>query len=291
MRGNAAMPKTYNELYIGLRKQLRDAGVEAASLEARLLTAHAVGKTQEKLLQDLQLYASPELEKRVSAVAARRLRGEPVAYITGSWEFFGLELTVNRDVLIPRADTEVLVDKALELQKDRQAPLRILDLCTGSGCIGCALGHMLPQSHVVLADLSLKALNCARQNVRRCELGARGVCIEADATAVPPPQIGSFDMIVSNPPYIARDELVQLDGSVREYEPHMALDGGEDGLDFYRAILRHWRPLLRRGGWLLFESGETQAADVEHLMRVAGLSSIETVRDTAGLDRVVFGRE
>lgn len=284
------MPRTYNELYIGLRQRLRDAGVEAAALEARLLTAFAVGKTPEKLLQDLRLYASPELEKRVDAAAQRRLNGEPVAYITGSWEFYGLNLTVNRDVLIPRADTETLVDKVLELQTDRNAPLRILDLCTGSGCIGCALGHMLPQSRVVLADLSLKALNCAKQNVRACGLGARGVCMEADATAAPPAQIGSFDLIVSNPPYIARDEIETLDFSVRDYEPHMALDGGADGLDFYRAILKHWRPLLRRGGRLLFEIGETQAAEVEHLMRLAGLNGVGTAQDPAGHDRVVYGR-
>ena len=284
------MLKTYNELYITLRKQLWDMGVEACSLEARLLLAHAAGKTPEKLLADLRLYSSPEIEAAVNALAARRLAGEPAAYILGKWEFYGLELTVTPDVLIPRSDTEVLVDCALACIGDRNAEVRILDLCTGSGCIGCALGHELPRSRVALADVSRAALNVAKQNVKACGLGVRGICVEADALSEPAPQLGQFDLIVSNPPYIAAAEIGTLDASVRDYEPHLALDGGADGLDFYRSITSSWAVLLRSGGGMLFEVGETQADDVMRLMEQNGFAEIGCAADPGGWRRVVYGR-
>ena len=289
-RREKEMLKTYNELYMTLRKQLRDAGVEAHSLEARLLTAHAAGKTPERLLADLQLYSSPAVEERLRALTARRLAGEPAAYILGKWEFYGLELTVTPDVLIPRSDTEVLVDRALELTENRSAETRILDLCTGSGCIGCALGVRLPRSHVVLADLSRAALDVARCNAKDCGLGVRAICTEADALKPPVQQLGSFDLIVSNPPYIERAEIATLDASVRDYEPRMALDGGEDGLDFYRSITRRWSRLLRPGGRLLFEVGETQADAVLELMRGCGFEELAVTEDSGGWRRVVSGR-
>lgn len=285
------MPKTYNDLYIELRNRLKAAGVEACALEARLLVARAADKTPTKLLQDLRLYTSPEVEQRVKELAARRMAGEPVAYLTESWEFYGLDLAVNSSVLIPRPDTEVLVDKALELCDDHGAERRILDLCTGSGCIACALGKAMPHSRLVMGDISREALSVARENVRRCGLGARTLCVEADALLPPPPQMGGFDLMVSNPPYIASEEVDTLDASVRKYEPRLALDGGADGLKFYRAILQHWTPLLRQGGWLLFEVGETQARAVMRLMQLVGMQNIGTAKDTGGYDRVVFGRK
>lgn len=286
-----AMLKTYNQLYISARHALQEAGIEACTLEARCLVAHAAGKTVEKLLMDLQLYTSPEIEQKVEEYLRRRLSGEPVAYITGSWSFYGLDLKVTPDVLIPRFDTEVLVDKALELAGSRQSDARILDLCTGSGCIGCALGRSLPKSHVVLVDKSAKALAVAKENTRDLGLGTRAVCMELDVLDTPPAALGSFDMIVSNPPYIAASEIETLDVSVKDFEPRMALDGGADGLDFYRAILQNWTGLLRSGGWLLFEVGETQANDVMTLMERACLREIGMEEDTAGYARVVFGRK
>ena len=284
------MPKTYNELYIDLRRRLKDAGVEACMLEASLLVAAAAGKTQAQLLADLRLYTNAEVEQRVEAMARRRLAGEPAAYITGSWGFCGLDLEVDKRVLIPRADTEVLVETALNLSGKSDSEVRILDLCTGSGCIGIALGHFLPNSHVVLADISPEALRVAKDNIQRCGLGARALAIEADALAPAPPRLGSFDLITCNPPYIPTAEIRTLDASVRAHEPRMALDGGEDGLKFYRAVLGGWKSLLRQSGWLLFEVGETQAGDVEKLMRLAGLRSLGRARDSGGYDRVVYGR-
>ncbi len=284
------MPKTYNELYIDLRRRLKEAGVEACMLEASLLVAAAAGKTQAQLLADLRLYTNAEVEQRVEAMAARRLAGEPAAYITGSWGFCGLDLKVDERVLIPRADTEVLVETALDLSGNRDSELRILDLCTGSGCIGIALAHFLPKSRVVLADASADALRVAKENIQRCGLGTRALTIEADALAPAPPRLGSFDLIVCNPPYIPTAEIGTLDVSVRAHEPHMALDGGEDGLKFYRAILGGWKGLLRQSGWLLFEVGETQADEVEKLMRLAGLRALGRAKDSGGYDRVVYGR-
>lgn len=284
------MPKTYNDLYIDLRRRLREAGVEADTLEAALLVAHAAGKNYAKLMADLRLYTSQEVEERAQALAQRRLAGEPAAYIIGSWSFCGLDLTVNESVLIPRSDTEVLVETALDLSGKSDSSLRILDLCTGSGCVGIALARFLPDSRVVLADVSPAALRVATENVRRCGLGTRALAVGADVLHSPSPQLGSFDLIVCNPPYIPAREIPTLDASVREHEPHLALDGGEDGLRFYRAILGGWKSLLRQSGWLCFEVGETQAGEVEKLMRLAGLRSIGRAKDSAGYDRVVYGR-
>ena len=284
------MPKTYSELYIAARRALRGAGVEAYGLEARLIVAHAAGKTAEKLVQSMNLYTSDDVERRTGEYLARRLAGEPTAYITGEWEFYGLPMLVTRDTLIPRADTEVLVDTALALLRGRKNDARILDLCCGSGCIGCALAKELPLSRVVMADISSAALAVARQNAERNGLAVRTAFAEADAMQPPPMYLGSFDMIVCNPPYIETAEIETLDESVRLYEPHAALDGGADGLVFYRAVLNRWRGSLRLASELVFEIGETQAEDVIRLMRLAGLKGVECVKDTAGHDRVVYGR-
>ena len=284
------MPKTYSGLYIDIRRRLRDAGVEAYSLEARLIVAHAADKTPAKLLQDMSLYTSDAVADRAEAYLQRRLAGEPVAYITGSWEFYGLPLEITPDVLIPRADTEVLVDTALGLLKGRKNDARILDLCTGSGCIGCALAHALPASRAVLIDKSAPALEVAKRNVLSNGLSGRVLCVEADVMAPPPVRLGSFDILVCNPPYIETDVIPTLEVSVKDYEPHSALDGGADGLDFYRAVLGRWKDLLRSSSYLVFEVGETQADDVMRQMWLAGFKGVEVVQDTAGHDRVVYGR-
>ena len=225
--------------------------------------------------------------KKAADMLGRRLAGEPVAYITGVWEFRGLPMEVSPDVLIPRVDTEVLAEEAISwlLQNRREA--RVLDLCSGTGCIGCAIADALPQSHVVLADISPEAIDLSRRNVARNGLAGRVSYMLADATKAPPVMSGMFDLIVSNPPYIASFDILTLDASVRDYEPIWALDGGEDGLDFYRAIVKSWPSALRPGGALMFEVGEEQAVEVRALMLEAGLRSAETVLDTRGVERVV----
>ncbi len=282
--------KTYNDIYLSTRNLLRQSGIEACDLEARILVAGAAGKTVEHLLRDLKLYTTNEVENRALDYTARRLKGEPVAYITGSWQFYGIDLVVSPDVLIPRMDTEVLIDAAKEILTGNKMDARVLDLCCGSGCITCAIAHELPATRLVAVDLSASALEVCRRNVTDHKLNSRVLCIQADATSSPPLGIGSFDLIVSNPPYIASGEIQSLDRSVRDYEPIWALDGGEDGLRFYKAIIKYWKSILRPGGYLVFEVGEGQAKDVRDMLMSAGFSRTAFRKDTQGIERAVIGK-
>jgi len=283
------MADTYNNLYLDARKELRKAGVEQAQLEARELLCFAANKTREQFYRDLPLYASDDLCLRFRDLLNRRLAGEPVAYILGEWEFYGLTLDICRDVLIPRSDTETLVERALEYLKDKTGPLRVLDLCAGSGCIGLAIARQHPEASVVLADWSEDALRVCRQNIRRCGVSGQVSSARVNALEMPPALLNDFDLIVSNPPYIPTADLNSLDVSVRDYEPHMALDGGEDGLDFYRAIARKWKSTLNSGGKLIFEIGYDQAERVEEIMAENGYTGIASFQDPGDHWRVVEG--
>lgn len=283
------MPKTYNDIYIDARKKLREFGVEAASLEARLLIAGASGKPMDRVLRDMNLYTSELVEQRVAEMVERRKNGEPVAYITGNWEFYGLPIIVTKDVLIPRNDTEVLADTAIQALRGRKMDARVIDLCTGSGCVGCAIARELPATHVVLADNSRPALQVAKQNVLKLKLNPRVTCIELDAMATPPMMLGSFDVLTCNPPYIPSADIESLDASVKDYEPLSALDGGEDGLDFYRAVLSKWHNVVRVGGLMIFEVGIGQAESVMRLMTELGLNNVGCIKDSQAIDRVVYG--
>lgn len=283
------MPRTYNDIYIATRKKLREAEISSPGLEARLLIANAAGKTMDSLLRDMGLYTSDEVVQKTEAMLVRRLAGEPVAYITGNWEFYGLPILVSRDVLIPRNDTEVLVDTAVKALRGRKMDARIIDLCTGSGCVGCAIARELPATHVLLADNSPAALQVAKQNVLNLKLNPRVKCMELDAREAPPMMIGSFDLLVCNPPYIPSADILELEASVKDYEPMAALDGGEDGLDFYRIILEKWCNVIRIGGAMMFEVGIHQAEAVMELMRGAGLDNVASVKDSQGIERLVYG--
>ena len=282
------MPYSYNDLYLETRRLLRNRGIDAYSLEARILTAYAAGKTPEAFLRDIYLYATDAVETKLAALIERRLRGEPVAYITNSWDFYGLRFTVTPDVLIPRTDTEVLVDTSIAELKDRPEA-RILDLCAGSGCIGSAIAANVPEAHVVMADNSVKALEICRENVYLNGLESRVSFMMWDVFTPPPVLLGSFDLVVCNPPYIKSAELRALDVSVRDYEPVTALDGGDDGLAFYRAILGHRSGICRPNAVLCFEVGAGQSEDVRELMTVAGFRDVDGVFDSGGIERVVRG--
>lgn len=282
------MAITYNDLFLDVRRELKRGGVIDTTLEARELTCFGTGKTREELTRDGRLYAPPELERRVRELTARHLAGEPVAYLIGEWEFYGLPLDISESVLIPRPDTEVLVEQALSRLQGVSEP-RILDLCAGSGCVGLALAKHLPGSRVVLGELDEGALRICRQNIRRNDLTGRVVSLQMNALEKPPAHLGEFDAIVSNPPYIPDGDIAGLDVSVRDYEPHLALRGGEDGLDFYRAICAQWRTALRADGRLLFEVGVGQADDVLRIMRSCGFGDVEITPDLNGIPRVVSG--
>ena len=204
-------------------------------------------------------------------------------------EFCGLPIIVSPDVLIPRPDTEIMVDAAKEILTGKKMDARVLDLCCGSGCISCAIAHELPATHFVDIDISNSALEICRKNVNLNRLSSRVICMQADATSSPPCSIGMFDMIVCNPPYISSDDIPSLDKSVRDYEPIWALDGGADGLKFYRSVIKYWKVCLKKNGYLIFEVGEGQANDVQSMMLAAGFQSSDFRKDHSGTDRVVIG--
>ena len=282
------MAITYNNLYLDLRQRFHKAGMADPTLEARELVCCAAGKSREELSRDGRLYVPAAVEQQVERLAQRHLAGEPVAYLIGEWEFYGLPLDISESVLIPRPDTEVLVEQALSRLQGVSEP-RILDLCAGSGCIGLALAKHLPGSRMVLGELDEGALRICRQNIRRNDLTGRVVSLQMNALEKPPAHLGEFDAIVSNPPYIPDGDIAGLDVSVRDYEPHLALRGGEDGLDFYRAICAQWRTALRADGRLLFEVGIGQADDVLRIMRGCGFGDVEITPDLNGIPRVVSG--
>ncbi len=281
------MATTYNNLYLEIRRQLRSAGVENAQVEARELICYAAEKTREQLVRDMPLYVSDPVEARIRDVVQRRLAGEPVAYLIGEWEFYGLELDISPDVLIPRMDTELLAERAVLLTREAGTDARVLDLCAGSGCVGLAVAANTNAKNVVLADVSEAAVRVCKQNIRRCGQTSRVAAVLADAKEPPQPNLWDFDVIACNPPYIPTEDIPGLDVSVREYEPHLALDGGEDGLDFFRAISARWGRALRAGGHLIFEVGIGQVGKVEMILLEHGFQEIKTYQDTAGIWRVV----
>ena len=282
------MATTYNNLYLDLRTMLKKAGVEEATQAARELVCTAAGKTKEELLRDGALYAAPEVERSAYDLAQRLLSGEPVAYLVGEWEFYGLPLDISPAVLIPRPDTEVLAAQVIEKAKDL-TECRALDLCAGSGCIGLALAANVPHARVLLGELDDEALKVCRQNIRRNNLTARVTSMRLDARQKPSRNLGEFHIIVSNPPYIPTADIDTLDTSVKDHEPRLALDGGADGLDFYRAIIEKWRDALAKNGMLFFEVGIGQADEVLRMMRSSGFGDVQIVKDLNGIPRVVFG--
>ena len=277
-------------MYLTTRNIFRQCGLESYSLEAKLVVSKAAGKTIAELMRDLNLYTTNKVIDRVTEYTGRRLRGEPIAYISGSWEFYGLPMIITPDVLIPRPETELLVDTAKEVLTGRIMDARILDLCSGSGCIACAVGHELPATRLVAVDISALALDVCRKNISINRLDSRAICMQADATVSPPLGLGEFDLIISNPPYVPTEEIQTLDPTVRDYEPVWALDGGPDGLNFYRAIIKYWKVLLKPNCCILFEVGEDQADDVMNMLLSGGFSAVDTRKDHAGTERVVIGR-
>ena len=279
--------KTYHEIYLAFRRALMDAGVEEAGTEARILLSAAAGKSVAAFLRDIRLYPAEGFAERAAEFLKRRLSGEPAAYIALCWEFHGLELEVNPHTLIPRSDTEVVTDAAIEFLR-RKPGAKVLDLCTGSGCIALAIADAVKDCRVIAADIDPEALNTAKRNALKNRLHQRVFCLSADALSAPPKTLGTFDLIVSNPPYIPAAEIETLDASVKDFEPRLALDGGSDGLDFYRAIFRDWVNILNPGGCLALECGEEQAASLIRFGAAVGLTNSVTFRDTGDTERAIL---
>lgn len=328
MNGNL----TYGEVYREGAARLGDVGIEEAALDARLLLEFVCGTNRNTLLAHGDREISEEAYERYRGLTERRAAHVPLQHLTGEQDFMGLTFLVNREVLVPRQDTEVLVEVVMKHLHDG---MRILDLCTGSGCILLSLLHYSNDCEGVGTDLSAQALAVARENYERLrperpdmkarflegDLFAALKCgkawdsVEASEAVKASDGVGSpgdgnvadgenstepgtaerggsaerFDVIVSNPPYIKTDVIDTLMPEVREHEPLMALDGGTDGLVFYRRIAEDAVDYLNGGGMLFFEIGCEQAADVCMIMETAGFREIAVVKDFAGLDRVVYG--
>ena len=285
------MVKTYSQLYLELRKQLMASeDAQSAGFITRQLLCHLSGKTPEQLVADRELYASEEIDKQLQAAAERYMKGEPLAYLLGEWEFYGLPLYVDKNVLIPRDDTcavvSLAINHALFLGKDP----RILDLCTGSGCIGLAIASRVKDARVTLADISREALAVAKKNIALNHMTGKVSCIHADALKPPATFLGKFDMIVSNPPYITTEEMQALPVSVSAYEPHLALHGGDDGLTFYRSIAKNYAQALKPGGYLCLEFGMGQGDAVSAILEENQYTILERSRDYNDRERAIIAQ-
>ena len=274
---------TYAEIYRSGREALEAAGIGEAELDARLLLETVCHTTRNDLLVHGDREVTEEQEKQYRGWIARRASHVPLQHITGVQEFMGLEFLVDENVLIPRQDTEILVEEVLRELTDGS---RILDLCTGSGCILLSLLHYSNDCVGVGSDISEEALCVARKNAERLGIRADFLCGDLFERVG-----GRYDFIVSNPPYIASGEIRKLMEEVRLHEPLSALDGHEDGLFFYRKILDQAGEHLKPGGLLAFEIGYDQGEEVSSLMEEKGYIQVRTVKDLAGLDRVVTGRK
>jgi len=290
--------KTYREHLNYAKGLLRPMCLKMEDLEARELTAYAA-RMSGAIINASELHGS-----RLDAIApvstalilddvlARRLSDEPLALIIGEWDFYGITLKTARGVLIPRADTETVVEKAADmLKKSGKNPQKILDLCCGTGCIGIAMMSIFKDCHCTFGDISDKALELTRENVKSTGYEDRSTVMELDALddLVPAIEPHSLDLLISNPPYITSDEMLLLPVSVAAFEPHDALYGGVDGLSFYRCIAYTAREVLKDGAMLVFECGDCQADDIEMILRSAGYADVGHMNDLNDKERVVWG--
>lgn len=286
-------PPTVDALLRRTRDRLRDAGLPTAALDARLLVAHALGWSVVRLVADGATAPDPVALAAAEALTARRLAGEPVGRILGRREFHGLDLRLGPETLEPRPDTEVLVDAALADVQAGHVPgagadgegLLLVDVGTGTGAIALALLAALPKARAIAVDLSDGALAVAIENASRLGLGAR---FDARLGSYLDPVPESVALVLSNPPYIESGAIAGLDREVREHDPRLALDGGPDGLDAYRALAPAAYARLVPGGTIGLEIGSAQAGAVTGCLAGAGFVAIRTIPDLAGHDRVVM---
>lgn len=277
---------TYRECYEKGSRILNEAGIEESTLDARLLLEAVCGTDRNDLLVHGEQPVEPEAEEKYFGWIGKRAGRIPLQQLTGEQDFMGLTFTVNENVLIPRQDTEILVEEVL---KELHDGMRILDMCTGSGCILLSLLHYSNDCEGLGVDLSAEALEVAGRNVLKVltpEKAEHAHFLQSDLFEKVE---GKFEIIVSNPPYIASAEVDRLMPEVRDHEPRMALDGTEDGLEFYRRIIAEAGQYLVSSGMLFFEIGYDQGQAVSELMREHGYREVQVVQGYAGLDRVVYG--
>jgi release factor glutamine methyltransferase len=284
----AEAPKTWTigSLVKWATDDFRTRGIENPRLDAEVLVAHALKIDRTRvIIESLRPLEGAELAQLRDLVKRRRSR-EPIAYLRGTREFYGLTFKVDSRVLIPRPDTEALVECALDRSANVSLSMRLLDLCTGSGCVAIAIARQRPTGRVVATDISADALAVARENAYR--LGAYNVAfVESDLFVAVPAQ--RFDVVTANPPYIATEEIATLMPDVRDFEPRLALDGGADGLDFVRKILTKAPSFLELNGVLAMEIGAGEASTTAALFESHGYRAVRIDRDYAKIERVVSG--
>jgi release factor glutamine methyltransferase len=274
-----------------LAKQFDAAGIESAALDARMLLGAVLALDLTGLIASAARRVTVDEARTIEAFAQRRLQGEPVARILGHKEFWGLRLRLSAATLVPRPDTETVVELAIEALRARPSneAIRVADIGTGSGAILLALLHEWPDAIGVGTDISLCALQTAYRNAADLDLAPRALFVACDHAAA---LSGAFDLIVSNPPYIRSSEIAGLAPEVRDHDPIAALDGGADGLDAYRALIPQAERLLKAGGMLVVEAGRGQSGDIEALMTATGLSVERPPKtDLTGVPRAVSGRK
>lgn len=281
---------TLFEVLKGSADVLKDHRVENPRLNAELLLAQCLGFSRETLYANLRREIQTEEKKALDELLRRRMAGEPLQYLLGHQEFWSVDLKVDPRVLIPRPETEVLVDQALSILATPSGRVpRVLDIGTGSGAIVIALTNEFEEIFAVATDISQEALQVAKDNARKVGVGQRIRFVRGDLLhPFRPLTDGVFDLILSNPPYICRSDIEELTREVKDHEPRLALDGGEDGLDFYRRMSRQVPSYLRKGGWLLVEIGQGQGTEISTLFEQSGcFSAPELVRDLSGIERVI----
>ncbi|MDO5146293.1 MAG: peptide chain release factor N(5)-glutamine methyltransferase [Eubacteriales bacterium] len=282
------VPETWKGLREMVSHRLREAGIESFEYETWVLLEWKLGISRADYYMGPETKVSAGQWAEIEKVLLQRERRIPLQYLMRTCSFMGYDFYVDENVLIPRQDTEVLVERAVALLR-RNGPLqkagKVLDLCTGSGCIGISVKLLCPEAEVTVADISSGALAVARRNAEN--LGAELQYVEGNLFET---ITDTYDFILSNPPYIPTKVIDGLMPEVRDYEPHLALDGMEDGLYFYREICREAKNFLNPGGRLIFEIGMEQGEDVKVLMEMQGMEEITIEKDLAGLDRVVLGR-
>lgn len=272
---------TLEELVAKGIEELENANVPEAQVNARYLLEYSIHIGRMEYLLNRQRAVTREEQEMYFSVIQTRKSRVPLQHITGEQEFMGYTFLVNEHVLIPRQDTEILVEETAKIGKRK----RILDMCTGSGCIILSLEQMCQPECAVGVDISTDALAVARQNGKHMDSKVQWLCSDLFQKVT-----GQFDVIVSNPPYIEREEIPRLMEEVRCHEPILALDGGKDGLDFYRRVIRDSVKYLTPKGYLCFEIGYNQGESVVLLMQQTGFENCRVIKDLAGLDRVVIGQ-
>jgi len=272
------------------RHRLLGAGIEhqEAALSARLLAEAVLGWSTTQILTSGDQLEPPAFAAAFEELISRRAHREPLAYITGTREFWNLRFEVSPAVLIPRPETEGLIEAVNNMLPDREVPLRVADVCTGSGCVAVAIAVERRSARVVATDLSAAALDIARRNITRHGVRDRVECVQGDLLT---PLTGSFDLIVANPPYVAVGSRTALQPEVRNFEPETALFGGADGLEIIRRLIADAPACLNQDGYLMFEFGDGQEADVTELISASdGLRMVDVRRDLQGIERVAIVR-